>query len=200
MGDGVVYHVPWAIVFLFWYGITTSLAQLNYSIWIRFQDSFLDEDLINTYLAFCIIGLVAYVFGGGPMFFTGFKYATTQQSRSRRIRIGMVIMYFASTLPLFIMDLFIVWRHGVLNVLQGLMFVLQLVAWTTGSFAVWFIYMWAVASFIHARRGGGRELMYRQPPVTTIGHDTPPPVPRGAITQGPPMGKYQPRELPEDAI
>lgn len=159
----VVLHIPFPLLFLYWYGLTCALAMFNYSLWVRFQDDLVSDDLQNTYLAFSIIGLIAYVFLGGPMFFVGYKYSQTQKNRDKRVRIGLVVMYFASTLPLFLMDLYFVWQHGVLHVLQGICFVLQVVAWSTGSFAVWFIYMWQVAKLWHTKRGSGRQLQFQQP-------------------------------------
>jgi hypothetical protein len=169
-----VLHVPFPLVFLYWYGIATSLAMLNYALWVRFQAEKLSEDLRNAYLAFCVIGTIVYVFVGGPMFFLGYKYSTTQKQRDKKIRIGLVAMYFASTLPLFLMDLFIVWDNGVLYVLQGIVFVLELISWSTGSFAVWFIYMWQVAKFVHIRRCGHRQIQFQQQNTNPIESLKPP--------------------------
>jgi hypothetical protein len=156
-----VLNIPFPLVFLYWHGISAALAMLNYSLWVRFQTGFLSEDLRNTYLAFCIIGLLVYGFIGGPMFFLGYKYSSTQKARDKKVRIGLVAMYFASTLPLFLIDLYIVWYYGVLYVLQGVVFVLELIAWSTGSFAVWFIYMWQVAKLVHTKRCGSRQMQFQ---------------------------------------
>lgn len=158
----IVIHVPTALIALYWYFVVQVLAIFLYATWVRFQLDLFSQDFINTYLAFAIIGMLGYAFGGGPFFFAAFKYSRTAKSRSLRTRIGLVVMYFTSTLPLFIMDLWIVYNNGIVNVLQGICFVIQLVSWFFGSFAVWFIYMWQVAKFVHKRRGGGRPIMFQQ--------------------------------------
>ena len=159
-----VLHIPFPLVLLYWYGITCALQMFDYALWVRFQDNnkALSQDLQSAYLAFCVIGLVAYVFIGGPMFFLGYKYSPTQKARDKKIRIGLMIMYFTSTLPMFLLELTIVWNQNITYVLQGICFVLQLFAWVFGSFAVWFVYMWQVAKLWHVYRGGGRQLVFQQ--------------------------------------
>ena len=159
----VVLHMPFPLLFLYWYGILTSLSVFNFALWVRFQhDDVISFDLRWTYFAFCLIGTLAYVFAGGPMFFFGYKYSATQKARDKKVRIGLCVSYFTSTLPMFLMDLFFVWDHGILHVLQGVVFVLQLISWSTGSFAVWFIYMWQVAKVVHTKKCGGRQLVFEQ--------------------------------------
>jgi hypothetical protein len=154
--------IPHALILLYWYGLTISLAMFNYSTWVRFAADLIADDTMQTYLAFAIIGVLAYAFVGGPLFFMAYKYSSTAKVRAKRLRIGLAVMYFSSTLPLFLLDLYFIWSFGVVNVLQVICFILQLVAWIFGSFAVWFIYMWQVAKYIHIYRGGGRQVALRQ--------------------------------------
>ena len=150
------------LIFLFWHFCVNVLAIFNYSVWMRFELERVNENVRNTYLAFVIIGMCAYAFIGGPSFFTAYKYSTNVKSRSRKIRIGTVGMYFGSTVVLFIIDLYIVWLHGIVHVLQGIVFILQWITWTLGSFAVWFFYMWQVARFLHSKTGTDRLVIFSE--------------------------------------
>jgi hypothetical protein len=138
---------------------------MNYSIYLRFQDDAIAPlELRNTYIAFCVIGLAVYAFVAGPMFYYAFKYGPSKKSRSAKLRVGLVSMYFASTFPLFIMELYMIYTNGaILNVLDGMCFVLLLISWATNSIVVWFIYMWMVARFLHSHTGADREVMIAPP-------------------------------------
>jgi hypothetical protein len=150
------------LAMLYWHFCVNVLAIFNYSFWVRFEKDRLSDDLRNTYLAFCIIGMVAYAVVGGPGFFTAYKYSRDKKSRGRKIRIGVIGMYFLSTWVLFILDLYIIWQYGVLNVLQGICFFLQWFTWTMESFATWFFYMWQVARFLHGKTGTDRLVMFSE--------------------------------------
>ena len=152
-------NIPFPLMCLYWHGILCALAMMNYSFWIRFQ-AFLPQDYRNAYIAFCIIGLIGYATIGGPSFFISYKYGATHHSRVTKLQLGVVAMYFTSTLPMYCLHFYIVWLYGILYVLDGICFVLFLFSWLIGSIIVWFSYMYQVARFLQNQTGSDRQVAF----------------------------------------
>lgn len=168
MPQSIVLNIPFPLLYLFWYGCTTVLVILNYSLWVRFERQLFSDDFRNFYLACCILGMLTYAAITGPYFFNAYKYSTTEQSRYRKMRIGLVSIYFSHVCPLFVSELWIAYHYGVLYVLDGIVFVLLLVTFFVGTFSVWFIYMWQVARLLHRKSGNERLVMFTAKQQTAL--------------------------------
>lgn len=155
-------NIPFPLIFLFWHGTICILAIFNYSFWMRFQsDDIVLSDVQNAYLAFCIIGMGAYTFAAGPMFFYSYKYGSTKKSRAGRMRLGSMVIYFASSAPIFVLELYIAYKNKrVVHVLDGMVLILSFISWSSGSLIVWFAYMWEVARFLQNQTGANRQVMF----------------------------------------
>lgn len=151
------------------------LAIFNYSFWMRFQTRLTcPESLKSPYLAFCIIGMITYVFCGGPLFFFSYKYARDKKTQTTKLRIGIVAMYFMSSLPLWIMELWLMYNNmAVVSVLDGMVFSLSFVSWSIGTIVVWFIYMWEISRFLQSQTGAHRQVMFN-PQLAPNGEVAPP--------------------------
>jgi hypothetical protein len=152
-------HVPFPLICLYWHGIICALATMNYSFWVRFQD-FLPQDFKNGYIAFCIIGFIGYAVVGGPSFFISYKYGATHHTRITKLQLGVVVMYFSSVLPLFWLEFYITYKHGILYVLDGICLGMFLISWVVGSLVVWFSYMYQVARFLQNQTGADRQVAF----------------------------------------
>ena len=152
-------NIPFALIFLYWYGMLSILAIINYVSYIRQQYRHFDrnEDVINAYLAFCILGMICYAGITGPSFFQAHKYATTYKARNRQIQLGLLAIYFIETFPMFFIELYLVYFFGIGTVIQGMLFFLQFMTVVVGSIMVWFIYMWRVAKLLHHKTGLARD-------------------------------------------
>lgn len=155
-------NVPFALLFLFFHGVLCVLITMNYSFWMRFQDdNIVGATIREAYLAFTIIGFAAYVFGAGPLFFYAYKYAANQKAGAVKLRLGIAVIYFFSSLPIFVLEVAIAYSNlTIVNVLDGMVLVLTLCAWSFGSVVVWFIYMWEVARFLQSQTGASRQVMF----------------------------------------
>lgn len=157
-------QLPVALLFLFWHGTISVLALFNYSFWMRFQNTaIVDSGVQDAYLAFSIIGLAAFAFGAGPMFFFSFKYGATNKARAGKLRLGIVIMYLTSSCPLFLLELYIAYTNlDIVHVLDGMLLILLFMSWGVGSIIVWFVYMWEVSRFLQHHTGANRHVAYLQ--------------------------------------
>jgi hypothetical protein len=155
-------NVPFSLLFLFFHGAVCVLATFNYSFWMRFQNNLVVGEIVRqAYLAFTIIGFTAYVLGAAPLFFYSYKYAASQKSGAVKLRLGIAIIYFLSSLPIFALELAIAYSNQkIVSVLDGIVLVLSLIAWAFGSLVVWFVYMWEVARFLQSQTGASRQVMF----------------------------------------
>lgn len=155
-------NVPFALLFLFWHGTLCVLAIFNYSFWMRFQDdSIVESNVRDAYAAFAAIGMISYTFAAGPLFFYSYKYGSTKKSRAVKLRLGCGIIYFTSSLPIFILELWIGYNNRrIVHVLDGMVLVLSFMSWALGSLIVWFVYMWEVARFLQSQTGANRQVMF----------------------------------------
>lgn len=69
-------------------------------------------------------------------------------------------MYFTSVLPMYCLQFFVVYRHGILYVLDGICFALLLISWMVGTLVVWFSYMYQVARFLQTQTGADRQVAF----------------------------------------
>jgi len=167
--------IPFALIFLFYHGVVCVLSIFNYSFWMRFQgDDTVISDVRTTYLAFCIVGMVAYTFGAAPLFFYSYKYGSSSKVRAGRLRLGSILIYFTSSFPIFAMELYIAYiNRRVVYVLDSIVLVLAFAAWSTGSLIVWFSHMWEVARFLQSQTGANRQVMFN-PRFNPQGETAPP--------------------------
>ena len=158
-------NIKWPKVMLvfFWHMTTIIIEFSAYSTFFRFRrGTTWTTDAIDSYLAFVIITLVAYAFIAGPLLIMAYKYSATERQRTFRLKSAITVMYLLSTTPLFFIELLMVKKAGILGVIQGIAFVLQIAAWLASSWIVWFFYMMEVSRFVHEKRGYGRDVAFKR--------------------------------------
>lgn len=154
---------PKTVVVGFWHSLVLILEFFNYATFMRKErGGRWGADLVDAYLAWDVLALIAFVFIGGPLLFMSYKYSETERQRTWRLRAAVAVMYFLMTTPLFFIELWAVRQAGMVGVLQGTVFVLNFIAWFFSTWIVWFIYMLEASRFIHERRGYGRDVLFKK--------------------------------------
>lgn len=157
-------EIPKISIVFWWNFIVFILECCNYATYMRkqyFYNSW-TSDLVNAYLAFIIISGVAFAVAVAPLLLMAYKYAETERDRAFYFKLGITIMYFAGTMPLFFIELWAVKLEGMIGILQGVCFILELVGWLFASWIVWFFWMSQVSKWIFERNGYGREVAIRR--------------------------------------
>jgi len=153
------FNVP--IIYLYWFLVLTGVTTANYVAWVRFYTA-LDTRLVRAYLAFTIISQLMYWFIAGPYFFYANKYPRGTKDRNNKVCIGLVTIFLFADVPMWILDVRIVFFYGWFHVLQGICFVLRTVSFVINANIVWFIYMWKLTKYLHLRSDDGMVLFNRQ--------------------------------------
>ena len=159
----ITLSIPFALLFLFYFGIQTIMVVCNYVFWLRFQDVYFTQQFRDFYLAFAIIGMVAFAAVGGPCFSMAYKYSATQTSKRRKLLLGVTTMWLTSSTPLTVgMCINIIVENTLMNAYNGVVFILVLISWYGGIFYVWFGYMGLMSGFLHRQSGLRREVVFSQ--------------------------------------
>ncbi|ORC88640.1 uncharacterized protein TM35_000162780 [Trypanosoma theileri] len=148
------------LMLLLWHFICCILSIVEYVIWIRKQ-SLLDVGgtLRGAHLAFDIIGIVGYSFGGAPLFVYAYKYGLSYSKRRTRLLLGMAVMFIVWSFPIFIIEFVILVSLGGRNYpLDGIVFILSIISSILDGFCIWFGYMRFAAHCIHHYRGIERQI------------------------------------------
>ena len=161
------------IFLMYWYGACSIFSIINYVSWVRFEEDLVGGDVTRAYLAFVLITVMVYLCASGFCFFWAARYCDQEtkegiKQRNKRVHQGMLFIYFLSDVPFFILDLYIVYWYGWVDVIQGISFVLKLMSWMVGTFFVWFVYMWKVSKFLHRKTGADREIQLAGAPGVTF--------------------------------
>lgn len=143
---------------LFYHFILVIITLVNYVIFVRFQDTALP--LRQAYLAFSVIGIVVYAACSAPLFVYAYKYGRTWSLRLGRLLIGIAVMFMFSSLPMLIIELvqLLYFKGNFKHPLDGICFILHLLAAGAGGCTSWFAYLRAAARFLQDWRGPERQI------------------------------------------
>ncbi|KPA85567.1 hypothetical protein ABB37_01831 [Leptomonas pyrrhocoris] len=144
---------------LIYHFILVTITQVNYVLFIRFQNTALE--LRQAYLAFSVIGIVAYGACAGPLFVYAYKYGSTWSLRLGRLLCGIAVMFVFSSLPMLIIELvqLLYFDGHFKHALDGMCFVLHLLAAGAGGCTSWFAYLRAAARCLQNWRGPERQIV-----------------------------------------
>lgn len=138
------------------YFVTCALSIANYVAYFRFENDTYGSDVPRAYIAFVVIGTIAYVLFSGVMWLWAAKYSETASIRGRRLSHGVWAIFVFKDLPLFIIE-----YHAVLccggfrNSFQGFVFVVQFICALCSFSYTWLSFIWRTASFCQFYFGGG---------------------------------------------
>ncbi len=161
-------EIPKISIVFWWHFVLIFFEFFNYAVFMRNRGSENDSgstissDLIRAHLAFCIIMVLAFAAICGPLLLISYKYAETDRDRSHKLKLAITVMYFLATKPLLIIELWAIKLDGMIHILQGVCFIMQLIAWFFASWIVWFFWMGLVSKWIFESNGYGRDVVLRR--------------------------------------
>lgn len=144
---------------LLWHFIVTIITLVDYIVYVR-RSNRLSQTVINTHLAFSIIGLAAYGLAAAPLFVDGYKYGKSKKERTNRLLAGMAVMLVMSSFPMVVVELivFITFSFPMSLPLRAIVFVLHALGCIVGGSVTWMAYLRATAGFLHRLRGPERQI------------------------------------------
>lgn len=144
--------VPIALLCLYWHFITTIITVVDYDVYIRHINGYIE--IKKAYLAFSIIGIICFALISAPLFVYAYKYATSASWEYSRLTTGIAIMFLSSSLPIFVIELILFISKNEFTItypLDGIVFISSIVATIFGWIISWFAYMRFVARRLHKR-------------------------------------------------
>ena len=153
---GISYRPPnLALFILQWHFIQIFLSSFNWRFFVSSEESLLGQSVPRIHLAFCIIGLLSYVFVASVLVYWPYKYHSSMLPKNRRNRLmlGSAVVYFTHVLPIWIVEFNILWTFGWLTTMQGVAFVFITISWIVETMGVWYAYMWHMSGFLNKNYG-----------------------------------------------
>lgn len=145
------------IFYMLWYAVVCHWNLANHVAWVRFNDTLLDgKPPPQLYLTFVVVGEVTYFIFGAILLFRSAKYAKTEKERWRYLSAGIVVMYLFTDVPMFLLDMTIVFFYGWIAVVQSTAWTLRTMSFMANTVVAWHIYLHRMTKFIHQRLWVGR--------------------------------------------
>jgi hypothetical protein len=119
------------------------LCIANYLDWVRYQtggDS-LGERVVQVYLAMTIIAVLAYLLIASVFYMWAWRYPEPEEVAKRRRIYGVVVNLIFSDLPIFFVEVDIVWSVGFQTGLQGTSFIFTILSLLYSGLRVWTFFM-----------------------------------------------------------
>eukprot|EP01062_Namystynia_karyoxenos_P075406 TRINITY_DN72700_c0_g1_i1.p1 TRINITY_DN72700_c0_g1~~TRINITY_DN72700_c0_g1_i1.p1 ORF type:complete len:231 (+),score=32.91 TRINITY_DN72700_c0_g1_i1:80-694(+) len=141
---------------LYWYGVECPVGILSWWWAYSRRRALLGDAIVNSILAFNLIGSVMFYVVGAAFIFWSYRFQHLMVPSSRRYRcvIGIACSFLPRDLPLVFLEIWITWRYGWFDALQGLSVLFTSVSFCCGFFACWLTYAWRVARCCENRFGG----------------------------------------------
>eukprot|EP01060_Flectonema_neradi_P010676 TRINITY_DN17768_c0_g1_i1.p1 TRINITY_DN17768_c0_g1~~TRINITY_DN17768_c0_g1_i1.p1 ORF type:complete len:269 (+),score=35.10 TRINITY_DN17768_c0_g1_i1:73-807(+) len=117
------------------------LCVVNYLDWVRNQEEQLGQRIVNTYLALTILASVMYLMVASVFYMWAYRWPLPEEyARQRRIN-GVIVNLIFCDIPIFAIEVDIIWTVGVVNGLQGSCFVWTCLSFAYSGFRAWFHFM-----------------------------------------------------------
>jgi hypothetical protein len=143
------------LMFLFLYFSEYFISALNWWWFVSYERVLFGDTLVNAHLAFTIVGCITFAFFGSPFMFLPYRYGNRMSPRERRnASIACVMTVFLlHDFPLWIMEFWMVWQWGWINILQGVSVLLLTFTTAVGFFGVWLGYAWKMSKLLQVYFG-----------------------------------------------
>jgi hypothetical protein len=136
---------------LAFYFLMVTLSAGNYTFYVRFQEDVFGTTMVNVYLAFTVLGAIAYFFVAGVAWLWAAKYTWEHEDRVLKVGVGAFAMAICHDVPLFTIEWVLVQCCGFeRNTYFGFVFVCQCVAFACSFIACWLLYIYVAAERIQA--------------------------------------------------
>lgn len=158
--DDPIVNSPFALVTtlnvsiftLFWYIAVTHWNLANYVSWVRYNGDVLgSKPSPQLYLTFCVISEIILWLVAGPLLFYTAKYRRGDKDRNKYLSIAVTIAVIGMDVPLWLLDLTIVYYHGMHSVVQVATLILRSLSFFFGCVIVWQIYLHRICKYLQSR-------------------------------------------------
>jgi hypothetical protein len=147
-----------SIAYMLWYTIITHWSLANYVSWVRQNDTLLgNTPSPKLYLAFVVLSEVLLWGVSGPLFFYAAKYRKSQKDRNMILFIGIAVFWLVSDVPLFAMDLAIMYYYDFQSVVQTATMILRSISFFVGATLSWLMYVHRLSKFLNSRYESAEE-------------------------------------------
>jgi hypothetical protein len=141
-----------SIAYMLWYVIITHWNLANYVAWVRNNDALLGNyPSPKLYLAFVVLSEVLLWGVSGPLFFYAAKYRKSQKDRNYILFLGIAVFWLVSDVPLFAMDLAIIYYYDYQSVVQTTTMILRSISFFVGATLSWQMYVHRMSKFLYMR-------------------------------------------------
>lgn len=125
------------------------LCIANYLDWVRHQDGddALGNTLVTTYLAMSILAALFYLLVSSVFYMWAWRYPEPEEIAKRRRIYGVVTNLIFSDLPIFFVEVTVVWEVGFATGLQGVCFIFTCISMLYSGLRVWTFFMVKVIKF-----------------------------------------------------
>lgn len=157
-----------SLFLLVWHAIVLTFTFFNWRYFVSEEESMVENTLPKVHLAFNIVAVLAFVLLGSVLMFWPYRYGAFMLPRNRRNKLlyGVSVSYFSHVLPLWIIELIIIWNYGWFVMIQSISFILLTMTCILETIAVWHFYIWHMSGYIHRTYGGTRfGLGYSSVPI-----------------------------------
>eukprot|EP01061_Rhynchopus_euleeides_P032806 TRINITY_DN54608_c0_g1_i1.p1 TRINITY_DN54608_c0_g1~~TRINITY_DN54608_c0_g1_i1.p1 ORF type:complete len:186 (+),score=55.21 TRINITY_DN54608_c0_g1_i1:193-750(+) len=149
-------RAPRASLFLlYWYFMEVFMSFMAWWWFYSREKALLGDSLVVGHFVCNVIGSVLYVGIGSVLMFWPYRYYHQMLASSRRNRImaGVYTIFLSRDLPCWLMEFWVVWKHGWIHVLQGVSVLLTTVSFGLGLVMCWLIYTWKLAKYLEHQFG-----------------------------------------------
>eukprot|EP01065_Artemidia_motanka_P035358 TRINITY_DN43282_c0_g1_i1.p1 TRINITY_DN43282_c0_g1~~TRINITY_DN43282_c0_g1_i1.p1 ORF type:complete len:230 (+),score=77.67 TRINITY_DN43282_c0_g1_i1:64-690(+) len=142
---------------LYWYGTQCPVGLMTW--WWSFsrRRDMLGDGLVNALLVLNIFGTIMFYLFGAALIFWAYRFQYLMVASSRRYRcvLGIACSFLPRDLPCWFIELWVLWKHGWFDELQGISFLFTNVSFWCGLISCWLTYTWRLARLCENRFGTG---------------------------------------------
>lgn len=117
--------------------LTALMSVIAYCAWVHYQTSVLGNALVYAYRATTVVSCLSYLLFASVFYMWALRYPAPEVLAKKRRVYGTCINLLFSDIPVFVVETTIVWRIGMVNVLQGISFCVTCVSFAYSVVRVW---------------------------------------------------------------
>eukprot|EP01059_Diplonema_ambulator_P002953 TRINITY_DN12593_c0_g1_i1.p1 TRINITY_DN12593_c0_g1~~TRINITY_DN12593_c0_g1_i1.p1 ORF type:complete len:243 (+),score=18.22 TRINITY_DN12593_c0_g1_i1:556-1284(+) len=119
------------------------LCVANYLDWVRYEDQ-LSSRMRHTYLAATIIATIMYLMVASVFYMWAYRWPLPEEYAQRRRIYGVMVNLLFSDIPIFAIEVNIIWQVGIVSGIQGATFFFTCLSFGYSAIRSWIYLMIAV--------------------------------------------------------
>ncbi|KAH9597785.1 hypothetical protein LSM04_008020 [Trypanosoma melophagium] len=149
------------LVLLFFFVITYCVNILNWVFKVNSVRNDVGDAVVSAYLAFSIIGFLAFLFFSSPPIYWSYIYADEMSPKMRRnaISTGIIICFLLHDFAMEWIEVYLLWYYGWRSVISGISFFLVTVCFVISFFTTWIGYTWYLSKRLQLYYSGTSMVM-----------------------------------------